>query len=188
MDRTLTEKQEALIGSLLTEKDVPEAFRASLGRISALTLPEASRAIDALFRFPKKQDHIQKAQRQLTDLHNALNAIPLSYYAIPMDDIGFALTTTKGDNDYLFIQVTQNTRTKRRNLNQIHGSPGGFWKSSLRREDSLVILRHVATDSQKFALLFAEKHEVCGKCGADLTDPESRRLKFGPTCRKAWGL
>lgn len=188
MDRTLTEKQEALIGTLLNEKAVPEAFRASLGTISSLTLPEASRAIDALFRFPKKQSHTEKVQAQLADLNRALAAIPLSFYAIPMDDIGDALTSTRGDNDFLFVRLTENTRSKRRFLNQIHGAPGGFWKSGLRRDDTLVILKHLASDPQKFALLFAEKHEVCGKCGADLTDPESRRLKFGPTCRKVWGL
>jgi hypothetical protein len=182
--RTITEKQEALIGKLLLEKSLPDGFQEALGSVSALTMAEASLTIDKLFRFPRKP--VASESNQV--LHDALLAIPLSYYAIPMEDIGHALTSTRGDNDVLFLRLTENTRSHRRFLSQVHGGPGGFWKTSLRRDDTLAILRHLATDPTKFALLFAEKHGVCGKCGADLTDPESRRLKFGPTCRKVWGL
>lgn len=182
--RTITEKQEALIGKLLLEKSLPEGFREALGSVSALTMQDASATIDTLFRFPRKPSGGDKMQA----LAAALSAVPLSYYAIPMDDIGHALTSTRGDNDFLFVQTTQNNRSKRRFVSQVHGSAGGFWKSNLRPDDALAIMKHIGADPVKFSLLFAEKHEVCGKCGADLTDPESRRLKFGPTCRKAWGL
>lgn len=142
---------------------------------------EASNLIDALLKAPKKA----KAHKD-TELFEALSAVQKSKYAIPVSELILDFFDEKIDNDLLFIEVREYNGTLY--LRRLHGSVGSFVRTKLSRKDTLVILRHIAQDTYKYAKLFGMHYSCCGKCGADLTDETSRRYQLGPDCRKAWGF
>lgn len=184
-----SDKQKSFIGTLLTERDVPAELRSALSDPSLLTSQEASTAITKLLTLPRVPKTPVKVDgpSPLEEYIEALAGVEKSFYAVPVSEIGRALTATEtGNNDLIFLEVReyQNRRFARR----VHGAPGGFSRSKFALGDAITLLRWVARDPQHYAELFAEKHEVCGKCGADLTDPTSRRLKFGPHCAAAFGI
>jgi Family of unknown function (DUF6011) len=184
-----SEKQLSFLTTLLAERDVPAELRSALSDTTTLTSKEASASITKLLTLPRAPKVVvtEDGPSPLAQYIEALAGVEKSFYAVPVSEVKFALTATQtGDNDLIFFEVRE--YLKRRFARRVHGAPGGFTRSKFTIGDAITLLKWVARDPQHYAELFAEKHEVCGKCGADLTDPVSRELRFGPECRKAFGL
>jgi len=184
MTNTATPKQVNFINTLLTERVAPEALRNALSNVAALSSREASHAITALLAAPKAPK-APIARPVEDDLHAALHAVPKACYAISETAANTVLQDTQVEG-LLFIRTKEYRET--RYVRRLHGAPGDFATSKLSRRDSIAILRLIATDSLHYAQEFGKHFTVCGKCGAPLTDEESRALNMGPVCRKAWGL
>lgn len=180
----VTDNQKNFIHSLAGKKVVPSAIQAQVDLINAGTVAQASALIDSLKALPWKP----KAQdaNPYAELNEALAKVEKSFYAVPAGDVERYLGINMGQNDYLFIEVRE--RNKRRYMNRLHGSVGYFRRSRLSIDSVKSLCNIVARNPLEYATNFADVFSVCGCCGANLTDPVSRELKFGPECRKRFGL
>jgi hypothetical protein len=73
-------------------------------------------------------------------------------------------------------------------MRRLIGAPGDFLRIKLKPTTVDTLAELLADDSLRYAQTFGRVYTCCGKCGAPLTDDESRRLAIGPKCRGAWGL
>lgn len=117
--------------------------------------------------------------------------VPCAMYAIPTAALPSHLAALAPNNDHLFVVVDEFKET--RYVKQLHGSPGSFSRTALNPDGGpdmrMDVVRAIkAADPYTATALFSTLYSCCGKCGAELTDPTSRHLKLGPTCRKAFGL
>lgn len=169
--RLATEKQQALIAKLLEEKDLDAMVwnyrdtslecRADWNRVvSGFTTGEASKAIDALFSFPRKQATARTSQAELAD--------------------GFYLF----EGTYYLVQHAVHGSGHQYAKQWFPGAEGseGFFEVArgmvrkLRPEHAL---------SEEQAEQFGQVYGRCGKCGRTLTDKNvSMKLGIGPECRK----
>jgi hypothetical protein len=170
-----TPRQKEFIESLMREREC------ELGELVIDSPKQASNLISALLRAPRKA----KVEKD-TELLEALSSVEKSKYAIPVSELILDFFDEKIDNDLLFVEVKNSMYGLQ--IRRLHGSVGSFSRTRLSRTDSLSILRHIAQDTYKYARLFGEHYQCCGRCGADLTDDLSRKFQMGPTCRKVWGL
>lgn len=170
-----TPRQKEFIEKLLSE-------RTYAGSIQVDSPSQASRLITELLRAPRKsvRDTVD------TELFEALSAVQKSKYAIPTSEILLDFFDKTIDNDLLFVEVKEHLGKLQ--IRQLHGAVGDFTRTKLSRKDALVILRHIAQDTYKYARLFGEHFVCCGKCAAPLTDEKSRKLQLGPICQKAFGF
>lgn len=169
-----TERQRNFILDLLATREYGED-------VIVNSSSEASKLIDKLLRAPKKRG----ATPRDSELFTALSAVQKSRYAIPVSELFTDMMDEEIAGDLLFLQVSEYCGTLY--LRRLHGSIGGFTRTKMSRNDSLTVLRIIATDTYKYARLFGEHYSCCGKCGAELTDERSRALLLGPDCRKEFG-
>lgn len=142
-----------------------------------LSKKDASQVIDKLInakRIPK--DPV---------LQSVLSSIPKSKYAIPTSELD-VFVEEKVNGDLLFVEVKEYMSILY--MRKLLGAPGGFTRTKLSVSDVKEIVNIIAADPVKYARIFGEHYSCCGKCGAELTDPISRKLQFGPTCRAEFGL
>ncbi len=139
----------------------------------------------------KKQEMIQALR----------DGVPDGYYAIER----------KG-SDISFIRITT-IKNRRKKTGEIIYSqyPEGSWKIQTKHGDSLILrivilpngrwryfchsgvvqdllsdLMAIVANWQDATQRYASELGKCGRCSADLTDAESRRLGVGPECVKHW--
>jgi hypothetical protein len=146
----------------------------------------ASALIGALLAAPHKPLAIAAVPRVDAELLAALASAPVSKYAIPVVELFPELLDVRPHGDLLFVEVKD--FRGRRSLNRLTGAPGWFSRTRMSRNDTLILMNLLSADAYKYTRLFGEHYRCCGKCGAELTDAESRRLMLGPVCRKAFGL
>jgi hypothetical protein len=174
-----TQRQQEFIADLLAKRVY------TLGDIVIDSPKAASALIDALLKAPMKpRGEVRGARDQ--ELYEALCKVQKSKYAVPTAELIMDFFDEKVDNDLLFVEVREYEGT--RYIRRLHGAPGSFNRSKLSRSDSLAVLAQITQDTYKYARLFGEHYQCCGKCGAELTDAKSRKLQLGPDCRKAWGF
>ena len=178
---TMTQKQQDFILSLLDGREVYEDYLIELNASwDELTVRDASSIIDTLKKMPfKKKSVTFSAPSALADL-------PKSYYAISSHTANLVLKDEVVDNDYLFVIITEYMGT--RYMRKLLGNFGGFSRVKLSSRDVRAVADLLATEPLMFIQKFGELHSVCGKCGAELTDEKSRKLGFGPDCRKVLGV
>lgn len=174
-----TPRQQEFIADLLAKREY------SLGDVVINNAREASALIEKLLKAPLKAKAVVGRKRD-EELYEALSKVQKSKYAIPTAELVMDFFDERVDNDLLFVEVREYNGTLY--LRRLHGSLGSFVRSKMTRKDTLAVLAHIAQDTYKYARLFGEHYQVCGKCGAELTDEKSRKLQLGPECRKAWGF
>jgi hypothetical protein len=172
-----TEKQQAFITTLLTERDYDSRINDTI-----ITSPkDASAVIDLLLKAPKKV-----GMKSVNALSEALSKVPNSKYAIRTSDIIMDFMNEVVKGDILFVEVK--TYNGRKYLRRLHGSVGNFTRSKMTNADTLAILDIIAKNPYEHTKLFGQHYACCGKCGAELTDERSRALMLGPECRKSFGF
>lgn len=175
-------------------KNLADAFTASVAKSEASKVL-ASLVIDSLKPLPWKArpvagpigsptPEVSPTQR----LQDALQTLPTGKYAISTDAIRAAMPEIKTSGDLLFMEVKTVRGTFRR-LNRLVGSPGSFSRYRVGSVDqNITIIKILAADPVKYMRDFATHYKVCGKCAAELTDPESRARQFGPDCARLLGI
>ena len=193
-----TEKQLKYLDDLLKDREIPETLRADfLAQRATIDKKKASNFISAFLAFPKmvlqptlpSPDFAALVKTQKPNLYGelleALREVPKSKYAVPVSELMTDLLTDAVHGDLVFLEVKE--YMKKTYMKKLIGSVGAFTRVRPAIEDALVFARIIAKDPYKYAKLFGEHYQCCGKCGAELTDPKSRELMLGPECRKAFG-
>jgi hypothetical protein len=176
-----TEPQVRFVKVLLAERviddvDWAEEIAAKIEE-KKLSKKDASQVIDKLInakRLPKNPE-----------LQILLSSIPKSKYAVPTSELD-VFVEEKVNGDLLFIEVKEYMSILY--MRKLIGAPGGFTRTKLSVSDVKELVAIITKDPVKYARIFGEHYSCCGKCGAELTDPISRQLQFGPTCRAEFGL
>lgn len=182
-----SDKQITFINELLDSRAIPpmdpilRGFTADrFGMLSTIDKRTASAVISALLGLPKLTTPAESS------LQHILASIPKSKYAIPVDELDIApLTGTPLTGDLLFIEVREYHDVLY--MRRLTGAPGAFNRDKMPAGDVKIIVDLIATHPYKYTRLFGENYSCCGKCGAELTDPQSRAFFLGPECRKAFG-
>jgi hypothetical protein len=179
-----TPAQVNFIKDLIDQKNAGETGRAKLilAKIDAgkLDKAEASKVIDELKALKVMAHALGKSELQVL-----LSEVPKAKYAVPMNEIDLGIEENV-NGDILFVEVREYMNNVY--IRRLHGAPGHFNRSKLSFNDTKLVVNHIKKNPLAYTQLFGETYKVCGKCGADLTDPISRELKLGPTCRKEFGL
>jgi hypothetical protein len=163
----LSDKQLALINTLLDEREVDPKFNLSMEEIrkaaKVLSSGDASRWINRLLQLPKKES-------QPTFERNFPDVLPGRY----------ALDTPDGIKFYRVDRPTE-------------GRWAGWTFVSVQASDDLYpvkgyqaklgILEDIAKDPLGASSLYGRELGRCGVCGKTLTNATSRRLGIGPKCR-----
>lgn len=176
-----SEKQLSFVRSLMGERTLP----AEMAAIDPATLNkrEASLLIERLLKMPKTPKPAAAAKPST----GVLDGLPKSRYALLAEDVAHALTSVNLDhNDMLFVEIREFKGTVY--MRRLVGSPGAYLRARMVPSDVAVIAGLIRTDPLAAAQRYGREYSVCGKCGAELTDEESRRLSLGPVCRGAFGL
>lgn len=175
-----SERQQAFIRTLIEERVCDrEAVLADLPFYSS---KDASAVIGRLLDAPRKESAKPKGNPLLADIPKAKYAIPTAELAVVSDLVG--LEAVK--NDLLFLEVKEYKGTVY--MRRLLGAPGAFTRVRLSHEAVAALASILKADPYKYTRLFGEHYACCGKCGAELTDEESRRLMLGPVCRQAFGF
>lgn len=176
-----TEKQIAFLASLLAQREVPADLHEEVSAfLPTADKRRASDYIERLLALPKTQGRPAAA----APAANAVfDGVPVARYAIPAEEISLLDVDPRGDLLFVEVKTWKGVTYMRR----LHGSLGGFSRSKMPRETVADLASILARDPYRYTRLFGEHYSCCGKCGAELTDEESRRLMLGPVCRKAFG-
>jgi hypothetical protein len=181
-------KQTDFINSLLRDREVGDSLRKAAGLVK--TSKEASMLIDAMLKAPRvpRKVTIVTGDSARAEYLAALAGAEATKYAIPTRYLRDTLPRLAAwmTNDLLFLEIRN--YGGRKYFSRLTGAPGTFNRSRIPMAEATVLLQFIAGRHVEFSRLFAEHHGVCGRCAADLTDEESRRTGFGPTCRKAFGI
>ena len=182
-----TGAQVSYIRNLL-ELRVVDELAASIIRdsIPLMSKADASRTIDHLKTLPIAPKYTPASAP--SPAQSALAGIPKSKYAIPVEELEFLELDASASihGDLLFIEVREYMRTLY--MRRLTGSVGSFTRHKLTHKDTLTLVELIERDPYRYAKLFGLHYSCCGKCGAELTDPVSRKLQLGPECRKAFGF
>lgn len=185
-----TERQLAFIITLSNERTVSELKRASLALQvkEGMSKSDASDMITWLLGLPKSPKPVLAPEDSPYRKVDAILAdLPRSRFAIPADALEDWLTETNlRGNDIVFASVKKYGNRIR--LYHLRGGYGGYGATRFSIADSLAVATYLSDPQRALeaAQTFGRMHNECGKCGAKLTDPVSRRLFIGPTCRKSF--
>lgn len=178
-------RQAEFIRTLLAERSVaPELAASTLRELDEGTLAKSSASIviERLLKLPRAARAVPAPRADTVDFGD----LPCSRYAIPaleLDAVPLAVNVT---GDLLFVEVKEYRGTTY--MRRLVGAPGAFTRLRMSPVDVRSLVDVLKDDPYRYARLFGENYSCCGKCGAELTDEESRRLMLGPTCRRAFGL
>lgn len=189
-----TVKQVRFLEDLFESRDAPQdlinEYQDSI-EIGGLTKKRASHFIDAFLRYPKLSRGKERTPDEMIlpldspahhEFREEVKLVPTARYAVPTDRLfeDFMKTSIRGD--LLFVEIAERSGPKR--LKKLIGSPGSFIREDMHIDDALSVLRVIAADPYEYTSLFSRHYNVCGRCGAELTDPTSRATGLGPQCRK----
>lgn len=182
-----TERQVAFITTLAGERVVPEGLAETLKRgAQFLTRSGASQVIETLLAQPRATRVAFGDSPERAEARELLEALPKSKYAIPAFHLEGALTDYRLEGDLLFVEIREYRNV--RYLRRLTGAPGDFVRSRLSVRDALAVLRVLEGGAREYIRKFGEHYTCCGKCGAPLTDPESRARFLGPDCARQLGM
>jgi hypothetical protein len=181
-----SEKQIDFVRDLLVARDcsaelsspIEEALEAG-----TLSSSAASDFIDTALKLPR----VSKAEMSSSSpMQLALAGLPKSKYAIHVDYLDVTNVGHTVHGDYLFVEIREYNGY--RYMRRLQGSVGGFTRIKMSLEDVVDVTNALREDSYSFAKKFGEIYSCCAKCGAELTDPVSREMYLGPTCRKEFAM
>jgi hypothetical protein len=173
--------QLTFITNLLTQRVVPQGVRENIWELmEIMTSKDASETIDKLKAMP-----FPAPAETYTDIQTLIKTLPNANYALPVKGLGLTKTGT-ANNDLIFVAVK--TYKGVTYLRRLHGSVGSFVRKRIDPADSLIIVKAIAENPLAAVQAFGKAYSRCGKCGAELTDEDSRAHNLGPVCRKAFGL
>jgi len=175
-----TERQQAFIRTLVEERVCDR--EAVLADLPFYSTKDASAVISRLLDAPKIAKEFRPANQELDGLPKSKYAVPTTELALIADLVGMDAVK----NDLVFLEVKEYRGTVY--MRRLSGAPGSFIRVRLSKDAVSALSSILKTDPYKYARLFGEHYRCCGKCGAELTDEESRRLMLGPICRKAFGV
>lgn len=137
---------------------------------------EVSALIDKALKAPKRKP--AKVTSYLVDIPDT---VPNSKFAISTDAV-VGLPEGWRRQEYLFFEVKK--LRGRRVIRRLVGAPGDFSRMLVPARAAEMLLEAVSNPefAVKSATLFGEIHDVCGVCGAPLTDDLSLERKIGPVC------
>lgn len=172
-----SEKQVSFLSSLLAQREIAPELRDEITAfLPTADKSRASEYIDRLLKAPKKA-------ADFSAVNALLESIPSARYAIPTEGLDITGLDLHG-NSLLFVEVK--TWQGRTYMRRLHGSLGGFTRTKMPVPVVEALAKIIASDPYGYTRKFGEHYSCCGKCGAELTDEESRRLLLGPVCRKAF--
>jgi hypothetical protein len=177
--------QLSFIESLLESRAVdPVELDVIRTNLPFMSKKDASRCIDML----KLKPFAPKDAAVPSELQTKLASIPKSKYAIPVEELEFLELDSAASihGDLLFLEVREYMHTLY--MRRLTGSVGAFTRHKLTKNDTITLVDLIARDPYKYAKLFGLHYSCCGKCGAELTDPVSRKFQLGPDCRKVFGF
>lgn len=191
-----TVKQVRFLEDLVMTKDVPERLLDEYYDtvdIGGLTKTKASHFIDEFLACPTEtaggllakrsgREVVPTSDSAYKNFAAEVESVPNARYAVPVDELLTDFFRTPIHGDLLFVEVKK--RFGARRMVKLTGSPGRFSRTDLHIDDALAVLRTIARDPYEYTSLFARHYKVCGRCGAELTDPKSRDIGLGPECRK----
>jgi len=91
-------------------------------------------------------------------------------------------------NKLRFFRVNTPTEGRWSNFTFVNEIFGGGGKVAIRDKNlRQAVLDYIANDADALAR-FGQELGICGNCGRDLTDEESRALGIGPVCRQNLGM
>ena len=182
-----TPAQIGYITDLLADRDVPSPSAEKVREMLAgpLSKSSASHVIDTLKAWPKRARVVAGAAPARPNVLVDLD-VPKSRYAIPAIDLELEALDVNLSGELFFVEVKEYRGTTY--MRQLVGAPGSFNRLRLSPRDVVKIANVIMRDAYGYTRLFGENYSCCGKCGAELTDDESRRLMLGPICRKAFGF
>lgn len=178
-----TDAQISYLTTLLSQRVVPEGYAELRVHAENRTLGklEASMFIDKL------RAAAWKPRAAAPVAPNYLTEVPVARYAISFDEFGaFLPEIRQGGNDFLFFRVSE--YKGRRRIMRLHGAPGSFTSSYIPQAAAKGLINLIKGDPASYSRKFGDLFTCCGACLAPLTDPESRAVGFGPTCRARFGI
>jgi Family of unknown function (DUF6011) len=179
--------QVKYIADLLAKKSVPANVAAEIKTAQEINTRQASAWIDLLKSYPAVPTAPAAAPvDRFAEYRAAFEEVPNSKWAIPTAVLAAAFPNLALRGDLLFLETK--TYMGKRYLARLTGAPGRFSRSRIPLTEATGLLRLMAGKHVEFSTLFAKHYGVCGRCGAELTDPVSRAALFGPECRKVFGI
>lgn len=143
---------------------------------------EASGLIGALLKIkPTKSSATPNAASPFNRLQAVLAMLKPGYYALPRED------GTGTYNFYRIVEIENGTWKGRRFVNQLVGSPTGWDRLKPKMPQQLAIAKLIARDWQAAAKAYAQHHQKCARCNADLSNPRSQIALVGEHCAGEWG-
>lgn len=187
-----SERQLTFLKDLLSTRDITSASK-EMGLASLVTISkvEASILIGSLLHTPKKPVIPMLPLHDLPtavtgqEVQQALACIPMSFYAIDNKEINISMAHLRLTGDLTFLRVRK--CMGQTYMRRLTGSVGGFTRHKLSNQDVVTLTKVITQNPEKYSTLFAENFHVCGVCAAELTDPISRSINYGPTCRRIYG-
>lgn len=177
-----SEKQVDFILNLLKDREIEAGDADELReKLPTLNKREASDLIDKLLKLPKLPRVTRVNPTQVF-----LAAIQKSKYALPVGHIDHLDLDFEVHGDLLFVEVRE--YMGHLYMRRLTGSLGGFSRHKLSNQDVIDLSKVIASNQYLYAKTFGEHYSCCGSCGAELTDPSSRKLQLGPECRKKFGF
>lgn len=190
---TASERSINFLVSLVAERDVipgADASECLLELTKWFTKPrsqaEVSRQIDKALKKPRRAKAPAVAKPYGDRTPTIDEPIPNGKFAIRSD----LLTTARTDNEYVFFEV-RNRPHRTRAIRRLTGAPGAFTRSPLAPRVRAEVLEFLADPDRavEAGKAFSREYSVCYRCGAELTDDQSRADSLGPVCKKqmdAW--
>lgn len=173
-DPPLTPRQQELIRSLLSERDLNREARpkyqarllqlaAQSEELAKLTRDQATALIDTLFALPKiERKHAQE--------------VPEGRYAVQ-----------PAEGQLRFYKVDRPTEGRWAGYTFITRQESDEYQRVSRGEQAQALRLIVEQGIKECALRYGHELGVCGVCGRTLTNEESRAAGIGPKCRAGAG-
>lgn len=130
-------------------------------------------------------------RREMPDTDALPNITRGGGYAIEASALALAgITGVDARGNTLLFFRAKTASSGRRYMQRLTGAPGGFSTEYMpgSQATTVALAELLAMDPTGYMQAFGEHYSVCGKCGAELTDDRSRRLKLGPDCARQRGL
>lgn len=177
-----TDSQISYLTTLLKQRVIPEGYADLIVHVENRSIGklEASLFIDKLRDAKWKPREVAPAQGMYTE-------VPVARYALSFEELGNHIPNLPSHgNDYLFFRISEHRG--RRRIVRLHGAVGSFTSSYISRKDGQSLVNMIKDNPAEYSRKFGELFTCCGACLAPLTDVESRRIGFGPTCRGRFSL
>lgn len=189
--------QRQLMRDMARDRTVEESKAAGIVELSNrddLTWDQAHEIIEWLYKQPFRSARPAAApagSREMPDTDTLPDITRGGGYAIEASALGVAgLTDIDARGNTLLFFRAKTARSGRRYMQRLTGAPGGFSTEYMpgSQATTIKLAELLAIDPAGYLQAFGEHYSVCGKCGAELTDDDSRRRKLGPDCARQLGV